>query len=92
MTRRSFFAKLAGAVVAARVVPSTIAPVYGYSGGAHIGSIVGGFNSTPRLLSTGEGAPEIVGTFTPQQLERLRQAIDRHYLRPSIGASHGHSP
>lgn len=52
LSRRSFFAKVAGVVVAARVAPPpgrlaaavarlTGKSVYAYSGGAHIGSIAG---------------------------------------------------
>jgi hypothetical protein len=41
ISRRSFFTKLAGVAVATQVVPPVAAPVYGSTGGAHVGLIPG---------------------------------------------------
>jgi hypothetical protein len=46
ISRRSFFAKVAGAVVATRVAPSLTAQVWGTTGEAHIGAIAGWFTMT----------------------------------------------
>jgi hypothetical protein len=48
ISRRSFFTKLAGVVVAVKAVPSL--PVWGYSGGAHIGAIAGGFSGVDLAI------------------------------------------
>jgi hypothetical protein len=49
MTRRSFFLKVASVATVAYVAPSL--PVWGYSGGAHIGSIAFGFRSLSPVSS-----------------------------------------
>jgi hypothetical protein len=43
LSRRSFFLKVASVATLAHVAPSL--PVYGSTGGAHIGSIAGGFRA-----------------------------------------------
>lgn len=51
ISRRSFFAKVAGAAVATQVLPSLASPVYGSTGGAHVGSIGSGLAyATEELL------------------------------------------
>lgn len=50
ISRRSFFAKLAGAVVAAKVVPRVVPPVWGSTGGAHIGGFANFGQGTLAML------------------------------------------
>jgi hypothetical protein len=49
LSRRSFFLKVASVAVVAHVAPSL--PVWGSTGGAHIGSIAGGFRALSPVSS-----------------------------------------
>jgi hypothetical protein len=51
ISRRSFFAKVAGAAVATQVLPSLASPVYGSAGGAHVGAIAGSLMGYPIVIS-----------------------------------------
>jgi hypothetical protein len=83
ISRRGFFAQVAGAVAAARVVPSgrlaaaaarlAGKPVWGSIGGARVGSITGSLMGYPIVLSDADFPVGDVrfGDFTPRHGEAV---------------------
>lgn len=55
ISRRSFFAKLAGAVVATKVLPPV--PVWGSTGGAHVGALR---EAIAKFHAFGQDAPVVL--------------------------------
>lgn len=86
LSRRSFFAKLAGAVVAVKAVPAasgrlaaaaarlTGKPVYGCSGGGRIGSIAGGVLTREQVAEWFDVPPELIAS-APTPLARTSDEL-----------------